>query len=140
MIKIFLSIFFVCCLFSTTKAQDCTFTFKGKITDFHDNTPITGASVNIINLNKFTTSNLEGKFEFKSLCAQKIILEIKHVSCDTKRITINLDKNIYKEIFLEHHLNELNEIVVKTTTKTEKTSIEQSIKKDIINNFTDKSL
>ncbi|WP_088324769.1 TonB-dependent receptor [Polaribacter tangerinus] len=140
MIKRFLAFAFLCALFTTIQAQDCTLTFKGKITDFHDNTPIIGASVQIIGINKFTSSNMDGLFEFKNLCAQKIELEIKHISCDTKRLTIDITKNFYKEIFLEHHLNELNEVVVKATSKAAITSIEKSLKKDNLNNFSDKSL
>lgn len=144
--------FILCALFccvalasnAQTKAriisQDCKFTFKGKVTDFHDNTTIIGASLHIENLNRYTTSDLDGNFEFKNLCEGKYVVEIKHISCETKRVTINLDKNVYKDIFLEHHLNELNEVVVTTTSKSEKTSIEQSIRKATIDNFTDKSL
>ncbi|MGK0447270.1 MAG: iron complex outermembrane receptor protein, partial [Polaribacter sp.] len=146
-LKIFLCALF-CGVFFTSytqeslpkTAQDCEFTFRGKITDFHDSTPIIGASLYLENLNTYTTSDLEGIFVFKNLCKDKYILEIKHISCETKRITINLDKNINKQIFLEHHLNELNEIIVKTTSKSAKTSIEQSIKKATIDNFSDKSL
>lgn len=140
MIKGFLAFVFVWFIFSATQAQDCSITFKGKITDFHDNTPIIGASVHILDLNKYTSSNEDGLFEFKNLCAQKFVVEIKHISCDPKRININLEKNIYKEIFLEHHLNELNEVVVRTTSRTTITSVEQNLKKEVIENFTDKSL
>ncbi|WP_298766513.1 TonB-dependent receptor [uncultured Polaribacter sp.] len=140
MIKRFLAFVFVWFIFSATQAQDCSITFKGKITDFHDNTPIIGASVHILDLNKYTSSNEDGLFEFKNLCAQKFVVEIKHISCDPKRININLEKNTYKEIFLEHHLNELNEVVVRTTSKTTITSVEQNLKKEVIENFTDKSL
>ncbi|TXD59548.1 TonB-dependent receptor [Polaribacter sp. IC066] len=146
-LKIFLCALF-CGVFFTSytqekslkTAQDCNFTFKGKITDFHDSSPIIGASLYIENLNTYTTSNLEGNFEFRNLCKGKYVVEVQHISCDTKRITINLDNNVYKEIFLEHHLNELNEVFVKTTSKSETTSIEQSIKKATIDNFSDKSL
>ena len=48
---------------------------------------------------------------------EKIILEVKHISCETKQITIDIDKKISKEIFLEHHLEELNEVVVKARHK-----------------------
>ena len=125
---------------SIKTARDCEFTFKGRVTDFHDSTPIIGASLYIRNLNTYTTSDLDGNFEFKNLCKDKYIVEIKHISCDTKIVTINLNENLYKDFFLEHHLNELNEIIVKTTSKSEKTSIEQAIKKATIDNFTDKSL
>lgn len=121
-------------------AQDCNYTFKGKITDFHDNSIIVGASIQIINTNKFTTSNLEGEFLFNNLCEGKLTLEIKHIACDTKTVSYNLTNNTFKEISLEHHLEELKEVVVKTNTKTEITSIEKSLKKEVITQFTDKSL
>jgi len=146
-LKIFLCALFCGFFFSSytqeslpKTAQDCEFTFRGRITDFHDSTPIIGASLYLENLNTYTISDVEGVFVFKNLCKDKYILEINHISCETKRITINLDKNINKQIFLEHHLNELNEIIVKTTSKSAKTSIEQSIKKATIDNFSDKSL
>ncbi|MFB1039605.1 MAG: carboxypeptidase-like regulatory domain-containing protein, partial [Polaribacter sp.] len=99
---------FLYCISTNTTAQDCTITFKGKIIDFHDKTPIIGASVVILNLDRYTTSNFDGIFEINNLCKGTIVLEIKHISCDTKQITIDIDKSINKEIFLEHHLEELN--------------------------------
>jgi len=140
MIKQFFCFVFMCCFFTIVNAQNCTYTFKGKVTDFHNSTPIVGASLHILNSNIYTTSDFDGNFEFKNLCEGKVVVEIKHIACDTKRVTINVNKNIYKEILLEHHTNELNEIIVKTNSNTEKTSVEQLVKKDVINNFTDKSL
>ena len=121
-------------------AQNCNHNFKGKIADFHDNTSMIGASVRILNLNKYTSTDLEGFFEFNDLCEGKIVVEIQHIACETKIITINLKNNLYKEILLEHHLEELNEVVVKTNTKTATTSIEQTINEDVIEKYTDKSL
>lgn len=138
--KFFFLCVFLCAVSTKVTAQDCEFTFKGKIIDFHDKTPIVGASVAILNLKKYTTSDLDGNFEINKLCKGKIIVEVRHISCDTKQITLNLNESISKEIFLEHHLEKLNEIVVKTNKKTEQTSVEQTIKKEVIADFTDKSL
>ena len=124
----------------TANAQNCNLTFKGKITDFHDNSPIVGASLQIVNSNTFTTSDFDGNFEFTNLCEGKITVEIKHIACKTKQLTFTLNKNTFKDITLEHHLEELNEVVVKTDTKTETTSIETSLKKATIEQFSDKSL
>ena len=125
---------------ASVMAQDCTYTFKGKIIDFHDNTPLLGATVRMLNLDKYVATDEAGRFEFKNLCAGKLIIEVQHISCETKKLTITLTQNLYKEILLEHHLEELNEVVVKTNSKTEITSIEKSIKKNVIDNFSDKSL
>ena len=130
----------MCCLSTKAIAQDCNLTFKGKIIDFHDKTPIIGASVVVLNLNRYTTADINGNFIINGLCEGEITIEIKHIACDTKRITLYLNKTISKNIFLEHHLEELNEVVVKNNTKTEQTSVEQSIKKKEIEQFTDKSL
>lgn len=137
--KLFIFCAFMLCV-CTTNAQKCKLTFKGKITDFHDNSVIVGASVHIVNSNKYTTSNLSGEFEFTNLCAGTMTLEFKHVACETKQVVVKLSKDTFKNISLEHHLEELKEVIVKSDSKTETTSIEQSIKKEVIVSFTDKSL
>jgi iron complex outermembrane receptor protein len=125
--------------FSAT-AQDCSITFEGKIIDFHDKTPIPGASIVVLNLNRYATSNINGIFKINNLCKGKIILEIQHIACETKQITIDIEKEIHKDIYLEHHLEELNEVILKASTKTEQSNVEQSIKKSVIEEFTDKYL
>ncbi|PQJ78169.1 TonB-dependent receptor [Polaribacter porphyrae] len=124
----------------TSNAQNCKLTFKGKIIDFHDKKPLVGASIHILNSNTYSTSNLQGLFEFKNLCKGSYELEFKHISCKTKRVVINVNKNNFKEFYLEHHLEELSEVVVKANTKTENTSIEKTLKQKVIDNFSDKSL
>ena len=130
----------VLCCIAQANAQKCNLTLKGQITDFHDNTTIVGASVHILNSDKYTTTNFDGMYEFNNLCENKITLEIKHIACETKRVSITLTKNSTKNIALEHHEEELKEVVVKTNTKTASTSIEQSLKKEVFLNYTDKSL
>ena len=137
--KLFIFCALVCCIY-TTNAQDCNITFKGKILDFHNNSPIVDASIHIVNSNKYTTSNLKGEFNFNKLCASTITVEVKHLACETKQVIINLNKDTFKKITLEHHLEELNEISVISETKTERTSIENTLDKEVVFTYTDKSL
>lgn len=120
-------------------AQDCNFTVKGKVLDFHNNSPIMGASIQVLNTSKYTTTTTDGYFEIKNLCG-KVTLELKHIACETKVVTLTVSKDLVKTIFLEHHLEELNEVVVTSSVKSEITSIEKSISKAKIDNFSDKSL
>ena len=46
---------------------------KGKITDFHDNTPIVGATLQIINTNIYSTTNSEGNFELITFVKENIL-------------------------------------------------------------------
>ncbi len=98
MIKQFCFCLIVCCISTTTIAQNCEYSFKGKISDFHDNTPIVGASLQIVNSNKNTITNFDGSFELKNLCKGKITLLIKHVACETKTLSFRIHKNIFREI------------------------------------------
>ena len=125
----------------TTTAQDCNYTFSGLVDDFHDKSPIIGATVYIKNQNKYATTNAEGKFSISNLCKGKIIVEISHVACDPKTLTLTLDKNLYKVIDLEHHIEELKEVSVtgKTGLKT-KTAQETLLKEKTLEKFSSASL
>jgi len=137
-------IVFLCCILwciaPKIKAQECNLTLKGKVSDFHDKSLISGASIHIINSSKYTTTNWDGLFEFSNLCSGKYMLEIRHIACETRKITINLTKNMFEEISLEHHLEELNEVVVATNTKETKTAQETVLKAATLEKFSSLSL
>lgn len=122
-------------------AQNCQISFKGKITDFHDSTPIIGASIKIENSNKYAITDFDGLFEFKNLCKGKFTFEIEHISCETKKITINLNENTFKEITLEHHIENLKEVIVSSTHNvTSKTIQTTNINHKTIDENSGKSL
>ncbi len=125
----------------TIISQNCTYTFSGLVEDFHDKSPIIDATIHIKNLNRYAATDLEGKFLFKNLCTGKLIIEISHVACDTQVLEINLKKDTHKIIDLEHHIEELKEIQVKSATgiKT-KTSQETLIKENVIEKHSNESL
>lgn len=120
--------------------QNCESVLLGELKDFHDNTPIVGATIYIKNLNKYTTSDVDGKFKIENLCKGELILEISHVACETKTLTYNITGDTFKSITLEHHLEELSEVLVDANTKVENTSIQQTVSKKTIEVYTDKSL
>ncbi|WP_407557242.1 TonB-dependent receptor [Winogradskyella sp. 4-2091] len=121
-------------------SQTCTFTFLGELSDFHDGTLISSATIHIKEIDKYVVSDFDGKFKIENLCSGTITLTISHVGCETKTVSYQLDNDMFKKIYLEHHLEELNEVTVSTNLKTESTSIEQSINKSVIENYSDKSL
>ncbi|WP_299113530.1 TonB-dependent receptor [uncultured Winogradskyella sp.] len=120
--------------------QNCDSILLGELKDFHDNTPIVGATLFIKNLNKYVTSDENGKFKIENLCKGEITLVISHIACETKTVTYNIDGDVFKSVFLEHHLEQLNEVVVSANTKIDNTSIQRSLKKETIDDFSDKSL
>ncbi len=121
-------------------SQNCTYTFSGIVEDFHDKSVLIGATIHIKNLNKYTTSDVDGKFKIENLCVGKIIVEISHLACDKLILEIDLVDDLYRIIDLEHHIEELEEVHLRSNSKTEETSIEQNLKKEVLESFSDKSL
>lgn len=134
------ALFILLITFQFSHSQECNYTFLGEIKDFHNNTPIVGATIFMQNLNKYTTSDVDGKFKIENLCKGELTLVISHVGCETKTITYNIEGDIFKSIALEHHIEALTEVTVAGSSKLENTSIQQSISKQEIVVFTDKSL
>lgn len=128
------------CFFSIAHTQNCTYTLLGEIKDFHDGTPMSGATIYNETSNTYTSADINGTFTIKDLCDGKLVLVISHVGCETKRLEVIINGDTYQEVNMEHHLEELNEITVTTDSKIEKTSIQQTVSKRQIETFSDKSL
>lgn len=129
----------LCC--NVVFSQNCTLEFSGKVEDFHEKLVLQNAVVHIKNLNKYTTTDNQGFFKFTKLCTGKLVIEISHISCETKKMTFELTENTNKTFFLEHHLDELNEVTVKGKgIKTTKTAQETVIKSNVLEKYSSLSL
>ena len=93
-------------------AQDCNSILLGEIVDFHDNSPLVGATISITGKNLSTLSKKGGKFNFKNLCDGVIELEVSHPECTSEFVTLTINGDTYRKIRLEHHLEELEEVRV----------------------------
>jgi len=109
--KYYLYVFVIFCS-SIIYAQDCNSILIGEIVDFHDNSTLSGATINITGKNRSTVSKENGKFTFKNLCDGVLELEISHPECTTKFVTVTINGDTFSEIRLEHHLEELSEVKV----------------------------
>lgn len=93
-------------------AQDCNSILVGEVYDFHDNRPLDGATVSITGKDRTTLSKEDGKFSFRNLCDGVLELEISHPSCTTKFVVLTIKGDTFEKVFLEHHLEELEEVKV----------------------------
>ena len=84
-------------------AQHCDMVFSGNVKDFHDGSPLIGATIELENSKQYAVTDDKGSFELKNLCPKTSYwLIVSHISCETKKIQINVSKETYKEILLEH--------------------------------------
>ncbi len=100
-------------------SQNCTFKISGNILDKHDNSPLDYATVYIQELEVSATADSAGYFELENICAGKYSFIIEHISCPSDTIVLTIDKSITKNFYLEHHIQELAEIIT-TASKIEK--------------------
>jgi len=138
----FIPVFLICLITSTVYSQDCETILLGEIVDFHDNTPLNGATISITGKSNTTSSNAEGKFTFKDLCDGVIELEISHPECKSEFVTVELIGDTFKKIKLEHHLEELDEVKVTGASIKKKTasSQEENLSLETVERFSGNSL
>jgi iron complex outermembrane receptor protein len=141
MIKNLYWVLAILCISNIATAQECTVIFKGSVKDFHDGTPLTGATIQVEGTKKYAAANSNGDFVLKGLCKKTYWLIVSHVGCDTRRVQIDAAKERFKEIRLEHHIEQLNEITVTSEgAKQTKTAQESVLKTDILERFSSQSL
>ncbi|WP_224482868.1 TonB-dependent receptor [Robertkochia aurantiaca] len=96
----------------TLYAQDCDAILIGDVVDFHDGDPLVGAVVIAIGTDKQAVTDFYGKFTIDGVCNGKLSLQVSHPLCKTIIKEVMIEGNSYTEIRLEHHLEELGEVVV----------------------------
>lgn len=122
-------------------SQNCTYILKGSVTDFHDNSPLAGATIQVKGTKLYAVTNDEGEFALNNLCLQVYSLVVSHVSCETRTIEVDTREKQYVKLRLEHHLEELNEVKVQSKVdKKTATAQEAVIKLAKIEEFSSGSL
>ena len=92
--------------------QKCDLEFEGQILDLHDNSPISQAAIQVVNRDHKVYSDSVGFFKLKNQCSGKIKIKISHINCKDLFQEFNLNKSVSKKIFLEHHIESLNEVIL----------------------------
>ena len=137
----FASLFFIG-LSSNLYGQSCAFSLSGRVMDLHDETPIFGALVSIEGTTFFTQTDASGFYEIRDLCAGTFTLVISHVECNSLEKKINLRGDEIFNFELEHHINELDEIILSDSKLDEiSTSVKEArLDKDQIKQNSSQSL
>ena len=138
---LFFLFFFVFTYFGYLNAQNCKNNLSIEVIDLHDGTPLNNAIVVINELQIQRTTNLQGKLIFKDLCKGDYTLNITHEECEKLQISIDLKKDTYKKIRLEHHLNELEEIMIISDNRNNSKSLfENKISKEVLEDYNSRNL
>lgn len=123
--------------FNLIYCQTCDLQIEGRIIDLHDGSPIIGALIKIEGTNFFSQTNFEGNYQIKGLCPGNYQISIEHPQCRTLKKKLNLQKDQVNNYDLEHHINELEEIILsdKKITQLRKSVQETSLDISEINSY-----
>ena len=100
------------CVPYVANAQECDHTLMGKVIDYHDQTPLEGATITVVGENIVTMSDDNGRYVIEGLCERSYELEVSHPECQTLFIPLQIEGDTTFDIKLEHHLEELEEVKV----------------------------
>ena len=133
------SFFSVCCI--NLFAQNCNNKLSIQVIDLHDGTPLSNANIEINELEILGTTDFDGNVTFENLCSDTFLLTISHEDCESITQSIDLKKDTFRKIRLEHHLTELEEIMVISNNRNKsRTLFENKISKEVLEDYNSRTL
>lgn len=115
-----------------------SFMVKGKVSDFHNKTPLSNAKVVLGSYKTFTDNT--GNFIFNNIPKGNYSLLVTHESCDDYSQQVFVDKNISLAIEVEHHAQELQTVKLNNTSKKGLAAVQESFNKDELDKKTTENL
>lgn len=109
-------------IFNNSFALDCNLTIQGKVIDEHDNSGLEYATIYIKELQLGITADSNGVYQINNICAGKYTIIIDHIGCSSDTMNIEISKSLVKNFYLEHHAEELAEIITSASKLEKETS------------------
>ena len=135
----FLSLFYTCCF--STYSQNCNNKLSIEVVDLHDGSSLNNANVSFEEIDIGGKTDQNGIIVFENLCDGSYSLSIAHEDCETSIIKVVVKKDTYKKVYLEHHLNELQEIIVTSSNRVNSKSLfENKISKEVLDDYNSRTL
>ncbi|MBT0608372.1 TonB-dependent receptor [Aequorivita echinoideorum] len=104
----------------TAISQNCDNTLSGSVVDQHDGSVLVGATLIIAGTEQATITDFDGNFSIGNLCDGTYSVQVSHPNCLTQGYTFKISGNTEKIFRLEHHLEELNQVLVEGNSIVDK--------------------
>jgi iron complex outermembrane receptor protein len=119
-------------------SQNCKYTLSGKVLDLHDSSVLSGATLVVAETESMTQTSLDGDYTILNLCENTTYsIKILHSSCETKTFYVKISEDTQRDFKLEHHLEELNEIILKGKAYENNTNtiLENNVSKETLERY-----
>lgn len=121
-------------------AQDCNITLTGVILDKGTNIPLGYSNIFLENTGEGTVSDEQGFFEIKNICPAEYHVKISHIGCHSEEYFVKIEKDTLLKIYLSHHSELLDEVVIHGSHEDNSTESSQSISRADIASESNKNL
>lgn len=91
---------------------DSSLVLSGRVVDEHDRSGLAFAEVRLVELDRSVQADEKGYYRFNGLCPGTYTVHVAHLDCDPLEVTVRLDEDLEKDLFLEHHAQELKALEV----------------------------
>ena len=120
--------------------QKCSIKIHGRVVDEVTGVPLSFATVFLEKSSKGTSADEDGYFQFDNLCQDTTHIRISHVSCEPLRSFIIIEKDTVLNLFLHHHEELIDEVLVHGNKNDLRTENSSTLDKDLISREGNKSL
>jgi len=80
--------------------------------DEHDRSVLAYAEVRVVELERSVQADEQGRYRLDGLCAGTYTLQVAHLGCDPVLLSVRVVADQTKDLFLEHHEQELKDLEV----------------------------
>jgi len=108
-------------------AQDCNITLTGVILDKGTNIPLEYSTIFLENIGEGTITDEQGFFEIKNICPAEYHIKVSHIGCQGEEQFIKIQKDTSLKIYLSHHAELLDEVVIHGSHEDKSTELSQTI-------------
>ena len=135
----FCSVFSICCF--SAHSQNCNNKLSIEVIDLHDGSSLDNANIYFEKIDIGGKTDQNGVIVFENLCDGSYNLSVAHEDCETLNVKVIVKKDTYKKVYLEHHLNELQEIIVTSSNRLNSKSLfENKISKEVLDDYNSRTL
>ncbi len=110
--KVVLALLLSFLAYHVSHGQECRDVLYGRVLDFHNQTPLVGATVYILELEKAVLTDFEGRYRIDGVCHGNYQIELSHPLCRTLLFEVEIQGSTERDFQMEHHLEELEEVQV----------------------------
>ncbi len=121
------------------QGQECNIELSGTIFDKHENNALEYATIYLEEAFQGGVTDEVGNFNFSKVCPGNYHIIITHLGCETQRLYLSIKKDTSISIFMEHHDNVLDEVII-STSALESVKINAQINKEQLRESSGKNL